>query len=88
MAEEQKLVPVGGPPSPPYADAFVVHNSGVVMTVYLMRVPIAHSEQQRRAAEGQELELPVVSSATMTRDSAVMLADLIYDLAGKKRRVD
>lgn len=88
MADEPNLVPTGAPSSPPFADACVVHNSGTVMTIFHLRVPIAFSEEERQARDAQrsdkgEIHAPVVSSVTMTIETAVMVADMIYNLAGK-----
>jgi hypothetical protein len=86
MADEQELLPTGAPASPPYANAYVVRNEGDDMvTLYLMRLPPAFTEALRvEYAGGKELPAPVVSSVTLTKAGAESVADLLYQILGKK----
>jgi hypothetical protein len=82
---DQQIVPEGAPPSPPFADAYVVRNIGDVVTVYLMRVPPVFTEAQSQTVfGGPEMHAPVVSSVTLPSELALKLATSIQELVGKK----
>ena len=82
MAEEQVLIPVGAPESPPYANAYVIRNEGEVVTLFLMRLPPAFTEEKRlELLNAKELHAPVVASVTLTVDGARTLGKLIHDFA-------
>jgi hypothetical protein len=82
---DQQIVPEGVPPSPPYADAYVVRHVGEVVTVYLMRVPPIFTDADHQTVfGGPELHAPVVSSVTLATELALQLATSIQQLVGKK----
>jgi hypothetical protein len=84
---DRKLIPVGPLMGEPvYSDAHVIHQAGVIMTVWFLRLPPTFSEGQiaaRETATPGETHSPTVAAVTMPGELALKLADSIYRLAGK-----
>lgn len=69
MSDPNKVVPLGVPDSPPFADAGYVHLRGDILTLLFMRTTYGAGQAS--------LAAPVVASVTMTLEGARAVLNLI-----------
>jgi hypothetical protein len=86
MAEDTRppLTPVDPPASPPYANGYIVHRDGEVVTLLFMRVTPAYTDaQMAHLASLKELPAPVVASVTLTVEGAKTFRTVLDGLLEK-----
>lgn len=83
MAEQ--VQPDGVPASPPYANGYIVHKDGEVVTLLFMRLPPAYTDIQLAELKNAKVtHAPVVSSVTITTEGARTFVNLLTRLLGDK----
>jgi hypothetical protein len=81
---DKPIEPIGAPQSPPYANGYIVHKDGEVVTLLFMRIPPAFTDTQLAEQVRQEaVHAPVVSSVTLTTAGAETFVRLLGDLLAR-----
>jgi hypothetical protein len=82
---DKPMEPIGAPVSPPYANGYIVHKDGEVVTLLFMKVPPAYTQTQLAEIEKAAIvHAPVVSSVTMTIEGAKTFIELLGELLAQK----